>query len=111
MARHKANPSLFGHSIAAEPYTQIVFRGIENRTAIVMADVAYNSAIVDPYGRVLDLVITPEGSQATLIADVPMGTGNTLYSRFGDWLGWLSLAGMVFYAVYMPVFIIKRKGL
>jgi apolipoprotein N-acyltransferase len=106
-----ADLSLFGHSIAALPYTQIVFRAIENRTAIVMADVAYNSAIVDPYGRVLDLVITPEGSQASLVADVPMGTGNTFYSRFGDWLGWLSLAGMAFFAVFMPVFLVKRKGL
>jgi apolipoprotein N-acyltransferase len=103
-----ADPSLFGSSIAEMPYTQIVFRAIENRIAIVMADVAYNSAIVDPYGHVLELVITPEGSQALLIADMPLGTGNTLYSRFGDWLGWLSLAIMIFFVV--PIQMCSKKG-
>jgi apolipoprotein N-acyltransferase len=105
-----ADPSLFGPSIAKMPYTQIVFRAIENRTAIVMADVAYNSAIVDPYGHVLELVITPKGSQATLITDVPLGIGNTLYSRFGDWLGWLSLAGKVSFVVFISVFKNREKG-
>jgi apolipoprotein N-acyltransferase len=98
-----AAPSLFGRSIAEMPYTQIVFRAIENRTAIVMADVAYNSGIIDPYGRVLKLVITPEGSQATLVADVTLETGKTLYSQFGDWLGWLSLNGLILFAIFMPV--------
>jgi apolipoprotein N-acyltransferase len=105
-----ADPSLFGSSIAEMPYTQIVFRAIENHTAIVMADVAYNSVIVDPFGRVLKLVITPGGSQALLIADVPLGIGNTLYSRFGDWLGWLSLAIMVFFVVTILMFSKKWKS-
>ena len=48
--------------------------------------------------RVLELVITPEGSQTTLIADVLLGTGNTPCAALGDWLGWLSLIGMVFIA-------------
>jgi apolipoprotein N-acyltransferase len=96
-----ANPSLFGRSIAQMPHTQIVFRAIENHTAIVMADVAYNSAIVDPYGRMLKLAITPEGSPVTLIADVHVGAGNTLYSRLGDWPGWLCLVGFVFFVVFM----------
>jgi apolipoprotein N-acyltransferase len=43
-----------------------------------------------------------------LIADVPLGKGNTFYSGFGDWLGWPSLAGMIFFAVYMLVF--SKKG-
>jgi apolipoprotein N-acyltransferase len=98
-----AAPSLFGPSIAQMPHTQIVFRAVENRTTIVMADVAYNSAIVDSYGRVLELSITPEGVRTTLVADVALGTGETLYSRFGDWLGWLCLGGMVFFAVFMQV--------
>jgi apolipoprotein N-acyltransferase len=94
-----ANPSLFGPPIAELPYTQVVFRAIENRTAVIMADVAYNSAIVDGYGRVHQLAITPKGAQTTLIADVPWGTGNTLYARLGDWLGWLSLAGLICFFV------------
>jgi apolipoprotein N-acyltransferase len=98
-----ANPSLFGPPIAELPYTQIVFRAIENRVAIIMADVAYNSAAVDPYGRILALSVTPQGEAVTLVADVPLGTGNTFYSRYGDWAGWLSLIGLIFFAVYIPV--------
>lgn len=33
------------------------------------------------------------------MTDVPLGTGNTPYSRLGDWVGWLSLMGMVFFMV------------
>ncbi len=33
--------------------------------------------------------------------DVPLGTANTLVMRIGDWVGWLSLAGFVFFMVYM----------
>jgi apolipoprotein N-acyltransferase len=105
-----ANPSLFGPPIAELPYTQVVLRAIENRAAIVMADVAYNSAIVDSYGRVLKLAITPGGAQTTLVADVPAGTGSTLYSRLGDWLGWLSLAGLAFFAVFMTVTLRRTEG-
>lgn len=105
-----ANPSLFGPPIAALPYTQIVFRAVENRTAFIMADAGYNSAIVDPYGHLLSLSITPKGEAATLVAEVPLGSGNTLYARTGDWLGWLSLAGLIFFAVYMPVTLRKKAS-
>jgi apolipoprotein N-acyltransferase len=32
---------------------------------------------------------------------VPLGKGKTLYSQFGDWLGWLSLIGMFFFIIFM----------
>ena len=90
-----AAPSLFGPTMASLPHTMVVLRAIENRVAVVMADVAYNSAIVDPWGRVRRLVVTPEGEALTLVAEVPLGTGRTLYARAGDWIGWLCLAGMI----------------
>ncbi|MBN2044929.1 MAG: apolipoprotein N-acyltransferase [Anaerolineales bacterium] len=96
-----ANPALFGASIASLPHTQVVFRAIENRTAIVMADVAYNSAIVDPYGKVVKSVITPEGEEAILVADVSTGGGSTVYARYGDWLGWVSLVGLLVFGLGM----------
>ena len=104
-----ADPSLFGGSIARSLHPFVVFRAIENRAAVIMTDVAFNSAIVDPYGHVLKLSITPEGSSTTLIADVPLGIGNTLYSKLGDWLGWLSLAGLVFFAIFMPITLRKEN--
>jgi apolipoprotein N-acyltransferase len=92
-AQLTVNPSLFGPSIAAMPHTMAVFRAIENPSAIVMADVAYNSAVVDPHGRVLASSISQEGQELILTAEVPLYGGTTVYPRTGDWLGWLSLTG------------------
>jgi apolipoprotein N-acyltransferase len=36
-----------------------------------------------------------------LVADVPLGSGGALYTRLGDWMGWLSLGGFVFFVVFM----------
>ncbi len=102
-----AVPSHDGPTIADKHYTHLVFRAIENRAAMVKADAAWDSAIVSPYGRSLEWTTTPEGSQATLIADVPLGTADSLYVKLGDWVGWLCLAGFVFFIVFTPV--IKRQ--
>lgn len=99
-----ANPALFGASIADMTVSQVVFRAIENRTAVVMADVAFSSAIIDPYGGVVESTFTPEGGAAIVIADVPLGEGKTFYARTGDWLGWLSLIGLICF-----IGIIKRE--
>ncbi len=70
---------------------------------MMKSDSAWDSAIVDPYGRVLEWAVTPQGSQATLVADVPLGTADSLYVKLGDWVGWLCLAGLIFFTVFMPV--------
>ena len=91
-------PSNDWSSIADKHYTHVVFRAIENRTAMVKADGSYNSAIVDPYGRIVDLAVYPEGGEATLVADVQIGDGKgTLNTRLGDWTGWLALVGLAFF--------------
>lgn len=93
-------PSNDWSSIADKHYTHVVFRAVENRIAMVKADGGYDSAIIDPYGQILALAAYPQGGEATLIADVPIGTGQgTLTTRLGDWAGWLSLAGMIFFGV------------
>jgi len=104
-----AVPSLFGTSIAQSLHMFLPFRAIENRAVIIMTDVAFNSAIVDPYGHVLQLSISTEGSSTTLVADVLLGSGNTLYSELGDWLGWISLAGLIFFAIFMPITLRKER--
>jgi len=98
-----ANPSMFGPSIAHLTHTMVVFRAIENHSAIVMADVAYNSAIVDPFGQPLKSTHTKEGEQALLVTEVPLWNGKTLYAKFGDWLGWFSLIGGVVFIFSMPL--------
>lgn len=98
-ARLIAVPSFDSRAIATKHYTHVVFRAVENRVPMVKADVAFDSAIIDPYGRIVERAVTPSVGPATLVADVPLGTGNTLAARLGDWIGWLSLAGLVFFAV------------
>ena len=95
-----AVPSNDWGTIADKHYTHVVFRAVENRVAMVKADGGFNSAIVDPYGKIIDLAVFPEGGEATLVADVRIGTGNgTITTRLGDWLGWLSLGGLLFFII------------
>ncbi len=94
-----AVPSNDWGSIAEKHYTHVVFRAVENRIAMVKADGGFNSAIIDPFGRIVSMAAFPEGGEATLIADVQIGTGKgTITTYLGDWMGWLSLAGLLFFS-------------
>lgn len=94
-----AAPSWDWPAIAAKNYAHPLFRAVENRVSIVKADCGYDSAIIDPYGRILDRAISREPTVAMLVADVPLGTGDALQTRLGDWVGWPSLAGLAFFIV------------
>jgi len=94
-----AVPSFDWPAIAAKHYSHAVFRAVENRVAMVKADVAFDSAIIDPYGRIIKRAIKPDSEPATLVADVPLGTANAPAIFLGDWVGWLCLAGMIFFIV------------
>jgi apolipoprotein N-acyltransferase len=98
--------------IAEKHYTHLVFRAIETRLSAVKADSTFDSAAIDPYGRILARHVTKDGSQATLIADVPVGHyGETPYVRFGDWLGWVGVAALVgFGLVSVATRIRRRRG-
>ena len=90
-------------------YIQMVFRSVENRIATIKADAAFSSAIIDPYGRVLALKsAAPEGSAFALVEDMPVMESGTLYTRLGDWMGWISLAGFIFFMIY-PDIVKKRQ--
>ncbi|MCX8062174.1 MAG: hypothetical protein N3D16_06295 [Anaerolineales bacterium] len=93
-----AVPSNDWSTIADKHYTHLVFRAVENRVAMVKADGGWDSAIIDPYGRIRTLASFPQGGEATLVGEVQIGSGNgTLYTRLGDWTGWLGLFGMIFF--------------
>ncbi len=102
-----AVPSNDWAGIADKHYTHVVFRAVENRVAMVKSDSGFDSAIIDPYGRVIALAMFPEGGEATLVADVPLGSGDSIAVRLGDWFGWLCLAGMVFF-IFGEKSLIKR---
>jgi apolipoprotein N-acyltransferase len=79
---------------------QGVLRAVENRVATVKSDTAFSALIADPYGRILARRDgAPNGEAFALVADVPLETGNTLTTRVGDWMGWVCLAGLIFFTV------------
>ena len=82
-----------------EERTQTVLRAVENHVAIVKAEAAGISMIVDPYGRIVAQTNLPAGTANALVADVPLGTGGTPYTSLGDWMGWVGLVGMVAFSV------------
>jgi apolipoprotein N-acyltransferase len=93
-ARFIATPSSDVPAIARTHYTHLVFRAIENRVSMAKADSRFDSAIIDPWGRVVRSTVDPDGAtQATLVADVPLGSGKSAWVSFGNWLGWLTVAG------------------
>jgi len=99
-----ALPTLEGPGITLEGVAQSVLRAVENRVAIVKADAAYASALIDPYGRIITLQNgSPQGEAFFLVADVPLGSGPTLSTRLGDWIGWLSLAGFLFFIIFQNI--------
>ncbi len=105
-------PSHDWPAIATMHYTHLVFRAVENRVAMVKADNSGNdSAIIDPYGRIIAAAITPGGDKTgqIVIADVPLGSGDALAVLLGDWTGWIALAGMVFFIIYDLVTKAKAK--
>ena len=79
------------------------FRAVENRIAVFRCANGGFTCVVDAFGRITTPLITPDTTQQTLIASVPLRSstehGQTLYTRYGDWfpmlcaiicVGWFS---------------------
>jgi apolipoprotein N-acyltransferase len=70
-----------------------LLRGVENGLPLVWSDRTGMPMITDGLGRVLAAAHTGgPGPFTTVVADVPVGPGATLYTRLGDWFAWLCLA-------------------
>jgi apolipoprotein N-acyltransferase len=87
-------PSADWPEISTRHYVLAVFRALETGSALVKSEYARDSAIVDGYGSLRASVVTPEGSEAVLVADVASRPGLPLAARFGDWVGWLCVAAL-----------------
>lgn len=80
------------------------FRAVENQTALVVTGATSVAAIIDPYGRLVELDVNKDGSEVVLIGDVSLGSGEgTLYTSLGDILGWIAMAGLVAFLVYIAM--------
>jgi apolipoprotein N-acyltransferase len=90
-------------SLGTTQYTNLVMRAVENRTALVKADANYDSAIIDPLGRVVARFVAGTPTAHILIAGVPLGAANAPLIRLGDWMAWVCLAGFAMFTVAGPL--------
>ena len=82
--------SWWDHMSGAYQHVQFaVFRAVENRRWIARCAVGGISCFIDPYGRQYDR--TALFTQAALCRTIGLETGQTLYTRLGDWFGELML--------------------
>ena len=78
------------------------FRAVEHRVAVVRAANTGVSAMIAPSGAILRTL--PLFRRGTLIERVPLRDRETLYTRLGDWLAYLSLVvtAVAFVAALRP---------
>ena len=90
-------PSWDWPSVAHKHYSHVVFRAVENRAAMVKADTAYDSAVIDPYGNIVQKHVSSEPEAVVVVGSVALFEGETVNMMLGDWVGWISLVGMMFF--------------
>jgi apolipoprotein N-acyltransferase len=65
-----------------------VLRGVENGFTIVRAARQGRLTVSDYCGRIVGEEVSDHGNAGSLLVQVPVYSINTLYSRWGDWIGW-----------------------
>jgi len=69
-------------------------RAAEHGFAIAKADWRYGSVVIAPGGEVVAGTSLDQAREELLVADVALGTPETLYTATGDWLGVVSLGAL-----------------
>jgi apolipoprotein N-acyltransferase len=93
-----AAPSEDWSAMARYHIAPLVFRSVENGVATVKADQRYDSAVIDPHGRIVDEVVDSDGRSALVVADVALGSGRrTFWNRHAGHLEllWLAAAATI----------------
>jgi len=73
-------------------------RAIENGFTHIRPTYDGITYAMDPYGHVLAQMDRGVGEAGIMYADVPTQGVRTIYARFGDWLGWLSIGLIALFA-------------
>jgi len=68
-----------------------VLRGVENGYTIVRAGRQGRLTVSDYRGRIVAEANCENGNAQSLLAQAPLYHVDTLYSRWGDWFGWLCI--------------------
>jgi apolipoprotein N-acyltransferase len=84
-----------------------IMRGVESGFSIAHAARDGYLTVTDNRGRILAETRTDSAPFATLLAQVPAVHDSTIYLKFGDWFGWLSIAILVL--TLAQAFLPKRK--
>jgi apolipoprotein N-acyltransferase len=106
------NEAWFGKSAAPYQFLSInVFRAVENRRFLVRCGNTGVSCFIDPYGRVVDRVKDATGKdifvQGVLTETVVPMDFKTIYTRYGEWIVWLSF--LVTAAFLLVALLMKKR--
>ncbi|GMO44894.1 MAG: apolipoprotein N-acyltransferase [Treponemataceae bacterium] len=69
-----------------------VFRSVENRVPTVRSTASGQTAIVDPNGKIVSMAEPFAETFITGEIPAPVRAQHTLYTKFGDWFGWFTVA-------------------
>jgi apolipoprotein N-acyltransferase len=69
-----------------------VFRSVENRVPAVRSTASGQTAIISPDGKIVAMAEPFAETFVTGEIPAPENARVTLYTRFGDWFGWLTVA-------------------
>ena len=94
-----AVPSNDWPALSVKQYSNLVLRAVENRVTLIKADGRFDSAIIDPAGRIVSAAVAPASMQTILVANVPIGRADAPLIDLGDWVGWLCIVGTGVFAL------------
>ncbi len=100
------NDGWFGTTSGPYQHQQYaVFRAIEHRVSVARSANTGISVLIEPTGRVTAHL--PLNTAGVLSGWLPVAERTTPYTRWGDWLGWLSL--LISAVVLTPAHFLKHK--
>lgn len=85
-------------------------RAAEHGLAIAKADWRYGSVVIAPDGGIVAGTSLDQAREELLIADVSISTPGRLYTETGDWLGVVSLGGLVAMLLGGAVLGVRERG-
>ena len=105
------NEARFGQTTAPYQFLSMsVMRAVENRVFVVRSANTGISCIIDPCGRVIDRVKDSDGRdifvRGILTGAIIPSSEKTFYTRYGNWLVWVSMA----YSVVLLAVSLMRQG-
>lgn len=85
------NDSWFGKTAAAAQHHDFsVFRAVENRRYVARNATTGITSLISPTGEVIKSAGL--GKKAVVQGKLTMISGRTIYTKYGDWFAWLSIA-------------------